>query len=232
MSWNPKNVALLPYSIGDEFPAYFTWRAGIYMQLIDLMWALFDTGTRQGSFSNILREMHTKRRSKLAVKYEKRLRLNNALNKVRSYEPYSSFTDPTQYCGHVPTGQYLSFALNKFWREIKPYLDLVVKKWSGKIFAINAQFKEAKHLCRYKGLPFFKATVTVMNEYNGIRTKFHVVSDGHNQYVRPIEAMVKTIATWGKEMPQCRYTDNQTRDSIKKNKYHHYNKSRSVLMQW
>jgi hypothetical protein len=159
MAWKQKNVALLPYSIGDELPAYFTWRAGIAMQLIDLMQAIFYKGTRPESFANILLEMHTKRRSKLAVKYEKRLRLDKALNKVRSYEPDSSFADPTQYCDHVPIGQYLSFVLNKFRRAIKPYLDLEVKKRSGKIFAIDAQFKEAKHLCRYKGLPLSKATV-------------------------------------------------------------------------
>jgi hypothetical protein len=119
MAWNPKTVALLPYSIGDELPAYFTWRAGIDMQLNDLMWALFDKGTRPGSFANILIEMHTKRQSKLAVKYEKRIRLDKVLNKVRSYEPYSSFAYPTQYCGHVPTGQYLSFVLNEFRWAIK-----------------------------------------------------------------------------------------------------------------
>jgi hypothetical protein len=214
MAWNPKTVALLPYSIGDEFPAYFTCRAGIDMHLIDLMRALFDKGKRPGSFAYILLEMHTKRRSKLAVKYEKRLLLEKALNKVRSYEPYPSFADPTQYCGHVTTGQYLSFVLNKFRRAIEPYLDLEVKKLSGKFFAIDAQFKEAKHLCQYKGLPLFKATVTIMNEYNEIRTQFHVVSDGHDQYVRPIVVMVKTIAARGQEMPKYMYTDNPTRDSI------------------
>jgi hypothetical protein len=136
MEWNPKTMALLPYSVGEELPAYFTWRAGIDMQLIDLMWALFDKGTRPGSFANILLEMHTKRWSKLAVKYEKRLRLDKALNKVRSYEAYSSFADPTQYCGHVLSGQYLSFVLNKFRRAIKPYLDLEVKKGSGKSLSL------------------------------------------------------------------------------------------------
>jgi hypothetical protein len=51
-----------------------------------------------------------------------------------------------------------------------------------------------------------------MNEYNEIRTQFHVVSDGHDQYVRPIEAMVKKKSAWGHEMPQYMYTDNPTRD--------------------
>jgi hypothetical protein len=117
--------------------------------------------------------------------------------------------------------------------QIKPYLDLEVKKRSGKIFAIDEQFKEANHLCRYKGLPLFKATVTIMNEYNEIRTQFHVVSDGHHQYVCPIEAMVKTIAAWGQEMPQYMYPDNPTREGIfLKHKYHHYNKSRTILTRW
>jgi hypothetical protein len=145
MAWNPRTVALLSYSSGDKLPAYFTWSTGIGMQLIDLMRDLFDKGTHPGSFANILLEMHTKRRSKLAVKYEKHLLLDKALNKVSSYDPYLSFTYPTQYCGHVPTGQNLSFVLNKFRRAIKPCLDLEVKKRGGKIFAIDAQFKDAKH---------------------------------------------------------------------------------------
>jgi hypothetical protein len=43
MAWNPKKLALLPHSYGDDFPEFFTWRAGLVMSLLDQMRAYFDT---------------------------------------------------------------------------------------------------------------------------------------------------------------------------------------------
>jgi hypothetical protein len=112
----------------------------------------------------------------------------------------------------VPSGRYLSLAHTRHHLLIQQYLALECKTWSGIIYSIDVQYKEAKHLCRYHGKPLFMGTVSVLNEYNEIRTQFHAVSDTHAQYEQPLSAMIDTITAWGQQFPRLMHNDNPTRD--------------------
>jgi hypothetical protein len=199
MAWNPKTLALLPYSYGDYFLAFFKLRAGLDTSLLDQMRAYFDTGMRPESFARSMLEFNNKKRTREAIKYERRMRKALELDTDAIWDPYSSFHDKSKYNGHLPSGSYLSIAHNKHHMLLEPYMTLEFKKRCGDIYSMDVQYKEAKHLCRYHGKPLLMVTVTVMNEYKEIRTQFHVVSDSHAQYERPLSAMLETIQVWGQK---------------------------------
>jgi hypothetical protein len=56
-----KALALLPYCYGDDFPTFFTWRAGLDTTLLDQMRAYIDKGMQPETFANHLLEFHTKK---------------------------------------------------------------------------------------------------------------------------------------------------------------------------
>ena len=42
MGWDKKSFPLLEHGLGDELPAFLTWKkAGVDKQVLDLMWPLF-----------------------------------------------------------------------------------------------------------------------------------------------------------------------------------------------
>jgi hypothetical protein len=167
---------------------------------------------RPESFAGSMLELHTKKRTREAIKCERRMRKSLELDTDAMWEPYSSCHDKAKYNNQLPLGSYLSIAHNKHHMLLEPYMTLECKERCGDIYSMDVQYKEAKHLCRYHGKHLLMGTVTVMNEYKEIRTQFHVVSDNHVQYERPLSAMLETIQAWGQKMPWYCYTDNPTKD--------------------
>ena len=76
----------------------------------------------------------------------------------------------------------------------------------------DASYKEAKHLGQYHGKSVFHALITGTNEIGEIQVQFHVVTDGHEQMVAPLEAMLHTMNAYGQSPPTHLATDNPEKD--------------------
>ena len=60
MGWDKKSLPLLEHGLGDEFPAFLTWKAGADKQVLDLMWPLFEKQVNTDTLSSILLELYLK----------------------------------------------------------------------------------------------------------------------------------------------------------------------------
>jgi len=64
-----KGKSLFKYNRGEtEFPAYFTWRAGLDKTIINMMRPLFDGGFRPERLSDMLLELHSKEYTALVTR--------------------------------------------------------------------------------------------------------------------------------------------------------------------
>ena len=87
-----------------------------------------------------------------------------------------------------------------------------VKKRGAEVFHWDVSYKEAKHLCRYKGRSVFKGLVTGLNEVGEVRMQFHVYSDSHEQMTAALEAFKGTACSLGLPPVRLFYTDNPAGD--------------------
>jgi hypothetical protein len=166
MAWNEHSLPLLPRSLSLEFPAFLTRKAGLDKVVVDLMFPLINKGVRLEAISDMLLELHSKKYTKSHIRYEED---NHHLNQYGGgYPEYSEFDNEHGYHGKVPTANYLQSVYKKYHRTICRQLENEVKKRGGEIFAMDASYKSAKHMCQYKGEQVFKALVTVTNEYGEI----------------------------------------------------------------
>ena len=214
MGYNPVSVGLLPFGYGDNFPAFLTHRSAVDKSIIDWMRPLYDSGVRPEAFSDILLELHSKEYLRNWKAYEHEVERYFLLNSGRDDETvmYSLFSDKTKYDGRVPTGKYLSRVYKLYHRSIKQHLAKEVKKRGARWLHWDASYKEAKHLCRYRGSNVFKALITATNEYGEVRLQFHVVTDGHDQMRAAVAAFNKTNWEYGQPMPELFFTDNPSAD--------------------
>ena len=156
---------------------------------------------------------------------------------------FSTFGDKTGYNGSVPSGRYFADVFKLVMAELKSHLDREVKKRGAERLHWDASYKEAKHLNQYKGQSIFKvhifaslkicpcaapphlsirhppsmprlqALITATNEHGEIRIQFHVVTDGHDQMLQQIKAMLETMEQYGQPQPKMLVTDDPARDS-------------------
>ena len=214
MGYNPKSVSLLPFGHGDSFPAFFTHRSGVDKKIIDLMRPLFNAGVRPEQLSNILLELHSKEYTRQwkhrEHQIEKDLLLNNSSPLKGTM--FSAFADKSKYNGAVPTGKYLGNTYKLFHESIRSHLDKEVKKRGATRLHWDVSYKEAKHLCQYKGKQVYKGLVTATNEYGEIRVQFHIVTDSHEQMSAAIAAFRQTTEAYGQPPVKLFSTDNPSAD--------------------
>ena len=82
MGWDMQSLPLFADGRDDQFPAFFTWKAGVDKKLLDLMRPLFDCGVRPERFSNLLLELHSKKHTRLHLHHERKLARMIRLNKT------------------------------------------------------------------------------------------------------------------------------------------------------
>jgi hypothetical protein len=194
MGYNPISVSLLPFGRGDSFPAFFTHRAGVDKKVVDLMRPLCNAGVRPEQLSNVLLELHSKEYTRQWKHREHQIEKDLLLNNSSPLKGimFSAFADKSKYDGAVPTGKYLANAYKLFHETIRSHLDKEVKKRGATRLHWDVSYKEAKHLCQYKGKPVFKGLVTATNEHGEIRIQFHIVTDSHEQMSAAIAAFRQT----------------------------------------
>jgi hypothetical protein len=124
----------------------------------------------------------------------------------------SDFGDKLRYRGLVPTGKFLAHVYKIYHASIGSYLDQEVKKRGAEVLHWDVSYKEAKHLCRYRGKSVFKGLVTRMNEVGEVRIQFHVYSDSHEQMTAALEAFRRTACSLGLPPVRLFYTDNPAGD--------------------
>ena len=212
MGWDKRILPLFKYGRGSQFPAFLTWKAGVDFSVIHLMRLLFLRGVRPDGFAAILLEQHTKHFTELGIEHE-----NEMLRKSRGMIPpkkemLGEFGDKRKYRGLVPTGRYVQHVFITHHATVGPYMDKDVKKRGAKSLHWDVSYKEAKHLCRYRGQPVFKGLVTAMNEVGEVRMQFHVYSDSHEQMKSALEAFKRTTQNLGLPEVQYFFTDNPAAD--------------------
>jgi hypothetical protein len=213
MGWNDKSLPLFPCGIGNKFPAVLTWKAGLDKKVVDMMRPLYDGGCRPDRLSALLLEMHSRRFFQLCIEHEYELACTRTLTQ-HSYETLGDFGDKKKYNGLVPTGKFLAHVYKVYHASIGHYLDLEVKKRGATTLHWDVSYKEAKHLCLYRGRPVFQGLVTAMNEVGEVRMQFHIYSDSHEQMKSAIEAFKRTTSSLGLPDVRLFYTDNPGGDRL------------------
>ena len=69
-------------------------------------------------------------------------------------------------------------------------------------------------MCQYHGHKVFKALITGTNERGEIWVQFHVVTEGHDQFKRPVAELLKTLTAYGHMHPYLFSTDQPGMDDI------------------
>jgi hypothetical protein len=69
MGYDLQSRQLLPHGYGSKFPAFFTYKAAVDNEIIDLMRPLFNKGVKPEAMSSVLLELHAK---EYYCQYEKR----------------------------------------------------------------------------------------------------------------------------------------------------------------
>ena len=207
MGWNDKSLPLFPCGIGNKFPAVLTWKAGLDKKVVDMMRPLYDGGYRPERLSALLLEMHSRQFFQLCIEHEHELACRRTLTQ-QSFDTLGDFGDKNKYNGLVPTGKFLAHIYKIYHESIGHYLDLEVKKRGAETLHWDVSYKEAKHLCLYRGRPVFRGLVTAMNEVGEVRIQFHVYSDSHEQMKSALEAFIGTASSLGLPKVRLFFTDN------------------------
>jgi len=214
MGYDKRVLPLFKYNRGEtEFPAYFTWRAGLDKTIINMMRPLFDGGFRPERLSDMLLELHSKEYTMQCIKHENMILQNReSIEQNKNYTPLTSFGDKKHYHGIVPSGEYLAAVHKLYHKSLRDYMDMEVKKRGAETLHWDVSYKEAKHLCRYHGRPIFKGLVTAVNGLGEVRIQFHVYTDSHEQMKSALEAFKLTTNELG--LPEVRifFTDNPAAD--------------------
>lgn len=214
MAWNERSLQLYPYGFGEKFPAILSWKSGIDKLVMNLARPLFDKGVRPSQLSDILLELHTKKYTDDYIEREYKIQQKQETFGNNSSSMFSSFNDRLKYDGTVPTGRYLNQMYVREHRKVSRHMDLEVKKRTSRRLHTDVSFKEAKLLCRYKGVPVFKGLCTVTNEYGEIRLQYHVVTDGHDQLQQALAAFKKTAECYGHPNIELIITDKPRQDKL------------------
>ena len=127
-------------------------------------------------------------------------------------EPLGDFGDKLKYRGLVPSGKYLEHVYKKLHESIRSHLSKEVKKRGATRLHWDVSYKEAKHLCQYRGRLVFKGLVTALNELGEVRMQFHVYTDSQEQMTSALEAFKRTTANLGLPGVKLFTTDNPVGD--------------------
>ena len=212
MGWDKRILPLFENGRGALFPAFLTWRAGVDKSVIDFMRPLYDAGVRPERLSDLLLELQSKKFTERCIEHEYWVALQKKLRPTGHYETLGEFGDKSKYRGLVPTGKYLARVYKMYHESIRAYLDKEVKKRGAETLHWDVSYKEAKHLCHYRGRPVFKGLVTAMNEVGEVRIQFHIYTDSHEQMKGALEAFKRSTNNLGLPGVRIFFTDNPSGD--------------------
>ncbi|KAL7538489.1 LOW QUALITY PROTEIN: hypothetical protein ACHAXR_008584 [Thalassiosira sp. AJA248-18] len=188
MGWDMQSMPLFADGRGDQFPAFFTWKAGGDKLLINLMRPLFDAGIRQETFSDLLLELHSKKHTQRHLDHEREF-----AREALQQECNDGFLLHLQnYNGSVPTGRYIAHVYKLYHSSIRAHLDNEAKKRGAETLHWDVSYKEAKNLCQFRGRPIYHGLVTALNEFGEVRIQLHVFTDGHDQMKPALQAFAAT----------------------------------------
>eukprot|EP00750_Incisomonas_marina_P022444 INCI4971.3.p1 GENE.INCI4971.3~~INCI4971.3.p1 ORF type:complete len:1284 (+),score=176.17 INCI4971.3:985-4836(+) len=215
MGWDERSLDLMPFGLGSQYPALLTHRNGIDMMVCSLMRPLFHKGLRPAGFTKMLEELHAKEHSRRHLHREFQLLLQRRRFVSTEWDvpnvPFASFGDP-KFGAKIASAKYIMSVYLKCFDRIKQHLEMEVKKRGAEELSIDASYKEAKCLAKFKGEQMFSALITATNEHREIRAQFHVVSDSHPQMKKQLQAMQSTMTMHGQPETRVVKTDNPARD--------------------
>ena len=213
MGWDQRVLPLLPYGKGNKFPAFLTWRAGVDKQIVKMLRPLHEGGMRPERVSDLLLELHSLKFDEDRLEHENEIkRTKSTFTTAGSCSHLGDFGDKLKYRGTVPTGQYLGHVYKKYHSSISEHLEKEVKKRGAETIHWDVSYKEAKHLCRYRGRPVYKGLVTGLNSIGEVRFQFHIYTDSHEQMTGALQAFKRTTASLGLPDVKLFFTDNPAGD--------------------
>ena len=214
MGWDKGSVEQLPDGLGENFPAFLTYKAAVDITLLDFMRPLLSAGFRVDQMRDLLLELATKRHARQWKKREHKLarKRQKSGNHQDGAVMFGEFGDKSTYCGYVPSAKYLGSVYKKYTRSLKGHYETEVKKRGARFLRWDVSYKEAKKLCRFKGKSVFKGLVTATNELGEIRMQFHIVTDGHDQMLNALKDFRDAVAQHGLDLPELLFTDKPKED--------------------
>ena len=213
MGTNEEMISNLDFSLSQKFPALLTHRSGVDKKLLEWFRPLINFGIRTEQIARMLLEFHTKNHTSKFIQYELMISNQKKLALSSSTFPiFSTFDNPLLYDGKVPSGRYIEEVYIKQGSELKTYMDNDIKKRIGEVIKLDASYKIPKLLYQTSGKPLFHTLITGTNEHNEIRLQWLTPTDGHDQYVEPLQAYTDTLDKYGQEGPKYAYVDNTRAD--------------------
>ena len=171
MPWDNRIMHLYRHGRGELLPAFLTWRAALDKKVMRMLPPLTDGGFRLDRISKMLCELHSLAydNARLLHEYGIRRRKANPICASSTYESLGDFKDKRKWRGTVPTAGYLDHARKLYHATTKEYLDKSMKQQGADSLHWDVSYKEAKHLCRYRGSSIYHGLVTATNELGQIR---------------------------------------------------------------
>ncbi|KAI3653135.1 hypothetical protein MP228_002560 [Amoeboaphelidium protococcarum] len=208
----------LPQEIQIQFPAVFSYKLAVDSKIIRLLHSSIDASVGPTQISNMLKEWHTLRHTKLELQYysmvqsilkmrQPALTQKKILDPVAEVPKFSSFADKQGYCGHVPSSNYMMKMLMMDIERKKDYFDFEVQRRDAEVICADHSFKVTRHMGQLNGVRTFEGLHTVLNEYEEIRSQSFVQSTSHQHITQPLKAMYNTLESNGMKTPQVVYTD-------------------------
>jgi hypothetical protein len=181
---------------------------------------LFQHGIGPHRFSKILRILHKERYDELQLQYYSTVHEKANSTAGRFYFPggakdivrFSSFGDPDQYGGYVPSASYVSHVYSSIIEQLRPFMDQHTSMLDGVVLKGDHSFKVIKHMGKINGISTFLALYTVLNEYEEIRLQVIAHTKALSHLAPSFNSMIDTYKKLNFEMPKLFYTDNVAGD--------------------
>ena len=196
-----------------EFPAVLSHKSGLDRLLYRLLRPLFDASVQAEGVSNLLLELHSLKYFDNILQFlsEKERDISTKVT-ANTGDGYSSFDDPYEYAGAVPSPKYILDMYKKQCHEIRPFLENEVKKVECETFHIDSSKKAPKKICQHNGKSVFGDLITATNGDGEVRLQFLVPTDAHDQLIGPMKAYLNSADALGQVQPKYVVTDNVPRD--------------------
>ena len=209
MSWDSHIQAGLPYALACEFPCVLTHHSAISQDTFTLERALITAGLRTNQISDIFRLISLQ---KYDLKHSQYLETINYTRLAppwsnAPYPAFSSFDDPEDYAGFVPSSQWLQDLFDDFVEKHTAHINQFTSMLSAEICAIDHSHKITKHIIQVNGVPVFIGLLTVTNDMEEIRVLALVATKAHSQFEIALKRMSDSLRLYGHCQPKLFYTD-------------------------
>jgi hypothetical protein len=179
------------------------------MEFIQIGMAL---GVNANMFSTMVRTAHMRKydHSKLKYYFAAATANTEADAKIierQKFKPFSDFSDGSRKNGHYPPRWYINAVYVDYIQCIRSMLNQCTSALTGTVLKWDHTFKVPKFLMKVNGEPVFKASFTIVNEFEQIRYQAFLPTKSQSHLREGLEAIAKSLKEHGLAEPIIGYTD-------------------------